>query len=154
MLLHYAIRLRPKDEKEPSCIPSDICSSFNDEMGRGALISWLGPPRGDWLDLAWAPLQELFRELAVHLDGDLHWLSKEENYYTQMTEASYLREVFQRLILNFLVKNWAGLFMHQEKHPENRKIEKKVQKDEPLNLIPDSHDNRRVGSEPATMTRR
>jgi len=65
--------------------------------------------------------------MARHLDGELQWLSKEDKCYEQMANASYLREVLQRLILNFLFKYKGEPFMHLQKHDGNRAVEEMIQ---------------------------
>jgi hypothetical protein len=91
-----------------------LISVITDEGNRG------------WLDPVYAPLHRLLHDMGHHLQADLHWVSIKDGHPTQMTDPSYLREVFQREILNFLVRNKEEPFMHQKRHKDNRKVREPV----------------------------
>ena len=119
----WAVELRPDNNLEVTEISRALWSLLVSTAERGEIILMATNPQGKkWLDPAYAPLEDLLRELASHLINDLHWVSAD--HPPQMGHPSYLREVFQRCIFNFLVKNKEQPFLRQERHPENRKVEK------------------------------
>jgi serine/threonine protein kinase len=119
----WAVELRPDNKSEATKIPKALWGTLVSTTARSNIIFDAMNTRGEkWLDPTYAPLEGLLREMASHLISDLHWVSKEQP--SQMADPSYLREVFQRCILNFLFKNRGQPFMHQERHRDNRKVEK------------------------------
>jgi len=135
MLLHWAILLRPNGNEKPTRIPPLFWGTLIDPESRRLLVLEVKEQEtGSWLDPSYMPLRGLLRDMAKHLEGDLHWVSMEEGHPAQMAEASYLREVFQRCILNFLFKNKGQPFMRQKKHRVNRLVEKSVHKSSDLSI--------------------
>jgi hypothetical protein len=122
IFLYWAIHLRPDNTELATEIPVEDWAMLTSTK-RGGLIPDISDQMGRaWVDPAYAPLQELLCELASHLTADLHWVN--EDHPLQMADPSYLREVFQRCILNFLFKNRGQPFMCQKRHRVNRKFEK------------------------------
>jgi len=125
MLLHWVVIFRPSNDEEPPEIP--FWAHFTTEASRRLLVmSVQGMDKAPWVHPALDPVRELLRDMALHLDGELQWLSKEDKCYEQMANASYLREVLQRLILNFLFKYKDEPFMHLQKHDGNRAVEEMI----------------------------
>ena len=124
-----------KPDMEPSVIPSSFWGLLTDEARRKHLIDAVQEPKDPkdpWVHTAIDPVRELLKQMARHLDGDTHWLSEDDGYYKQMTNQSYLREVLQRLILNFLFEHRNAGFMELKKGKNNRPIEKVPQPSVPL----------------------
>ena len=118
----WAVELRP-NAKEATKISRALWHTLvSTTERRDIILMGTDPGSKKWLDPTYAPLEDLLRELASHLMNDLHWVSAD--HPPQMGNPSYLREVFQRCIFNFLVKNKEQPFLRQERHPENRKVEK------------------------------
>ena len=128
MLLLWVVIFRPSDDEEPPKIPWVFWANLTDERTRGLSVPRMKvKDETHWVHPALYPVRELLQDMAAHLDGDLHWLSKEDKCYEQMANPSYLREVFQRLILNFLFKYENEPFMSLEKHKGNRDVEEMIQ---------------------------
>ena len=128
MLLHWVILLRPNNSKEVTYIPDTFWGLFVKSRERKVLVPKISSVEDDaeWLDPAYLPVHPLLQNMASHLKTDLHWVSEEQGFPSQMTDPSYLREVFQREILNFLFKNKGQPFMIQIRHKENRQVGKPV----------------------------
>ena len=136
VLLHWVVIFRPSHDEKPPTIPCGFWTNVTDERMRGLLvISVREKGESPWVHPEFAPIRELLRDMAAHLDGELQWLSKKDECYEQMKKASYLREVFQRLILNFLFKHNDAPFMHLEKHKENRAVEDTIQRSSHLSAL-------------------
>jgi len=130
LLVWWAIHLRPKPSKssEPSP-PSKIKSAIFQNLivieletkldNRESFLSSL-TRKVPWLDPAYQELEPLFLQMAHHLTGDLYWAND------QMKEPDFLHEALQRIILNFLMENKTKGFMHLEKDPNPRVVERQV----------------------------
>jgi len=136
MLLHWVVIFRPVDDKEPPTVPSAFWAIFTTEANRDLLVMKVqGDDETPWVHPDFDLVRELLRDMAAHLNGELQWLSEKDECYEQMKEASYLREVFQRLILNFLFKYKNEPFMRLEKHKENRSVEATIQQSTTLSAL-------------------
>ena len=136
MLLLWVVIFRPSDDEEPPKIPLAFWINFTTEGWRGSLFTNMKEKnKTPWVHPDLNPVRELLRDMAAHLDGELQWLPKEDKCYEQMTNPSYLREVFQRLILNFLFKYENEPFMSLEKHKGNRDVEEMIQLSTDLSAI-------------------
>ena len=139
MLLHWVVVFRPSQDTKPPTIPLAFWSIFTAEIYRPSLVARVREKEGNeedrWVHPELDPVWELIEQMAAHLDGEIHWLPKGDECYKQMTNASYLREVFQRLILNFLFRYGNETFMNTGKHKDNRPIEQVVQESTPLSTL-------------------
>jgi hypothetical protein len=71
----------------------------------------------DCLDPSYSKLTNLLNNMSLHLQGDLKFSNDNEK-----KKPEYIHEVFQRLILNFLVTNSGQLFMDLEKADNPRPV--------------------------------
>ena len=129
LLVWWAIHLRPKPSKSspPSKIESGIFDSLTTvdlEAKIDFRVSFLDTlfKKVPWLDPAYRELEPLFLQMARHLMGDLYWANG------QMKDPEFLHEAFQRIILNFLVKNRTNGFMHLEKDLDPREVEHQIRR--------------------------
>jgi hypothetical protein len=132
MLLYWVVIFQPVDDQTPSTIPWAFWAVFTTESERGSLL-WrvqvkeVGETKTTWVHPDFDRVRELLGDMAAHLNGELQWLTEEDKCYDQMKKKSYLREVFQRLILNFLFKYQDEPFMTKERHKGNRSVEEMFQ---------------------------
>ena len=138
MLLHWVVVFRPSQDMKPPTIPSVFWRIFTTEIERPSLVAFVKKEKEEeypWVHPELDPVRELIEQMAAHLDGEIHWLPKDDRCYEQMTHPSYLREVFQRLILNFLFRYGKESFMDTQKHRDNRTMEEEVQQFTPLSTL-------------------
>ena len=119
MLLHWAVIFQPAGGKQLP-IPKTFFDSLTDEDWRGSLVFGVQYRSDHWVHPDIKGVQSLIKKMAEHLEGELQWLDPNDQHYEQMKKASYLREVFQRLILNFLFEHQGKDFMRKERHKSNR----------------------------------
>lgn len=125
LLVWWAIRVRPDNDMAAS----KICPAFwaflvaptdATRDARKGLLATIAQDQG-WLDPAYAPMEDLIRNMALYLQADLHWVTKAQP--PEMKDPEYLHEVFQRHIFNFLVKNKDEPFLSQGRHIQSRAVE-------------------------------
>jgi serine/threonine protein kinase len=124
ILIVWALELRPDNGGNTTEIPHGLWTTLVSTESREDVVDIVAKEKKGWLDPKYQPMESLIEELAQHLLVDLHWLSTDKGHPKEMKDPSYLREVFQRCILNFLVKNRGETFMTQKRHQENRRVEK------------------------------
>jgi len=125
--LVWAVEMGPDNGETVTEISRVLWSTLaSTEDRRTIIIKATDPGDKKWLDPAYEQLEGLLREMASHLTADLHWVSTDQGHPEQMKDSSYLREVFQRCILNFLFENKGQSFMSQKRHQENRRVERDI----------------------------
>jgi hypothetical protein len=127
ILIVWALELRPDNGGNTTEIPHGLWTTLVSTERRKNIVDIVANPENQgWLDPKYQPMESLIEELAQHLLVDLHWLSTDKGHPKEMKDPSYLREVFQRCILNFLVKNKGETFMTQKRHQENQRVQKNI----------------------------
>ncbi|KJA14539.1 hypothetical protein HYPSUDRAFT_431489 [Hypholoma sublateritium FD-334 SS-4] len=121
VLVWWAVCVAPagKDSTPVPTLLWDILTGSNHDFR---------PPQiGDGqLDPSYGAVRELLNSLASYLDPDHHWANA-----APFDHPEFLHEVFQRLILNFLVDNKDEVFMLLPTAGRSRESEKPVHHAEP-----------------------
>lgn len=71
------MHLRPDNDKPATEIPVGRWATLTSTEERGNLIPAICDRKNrGWLDPAYTQLEELLRDIALHLQADLHWVNK------------------------------------------------------------------------------
>ncbi|KAG9040550.1 hypothetical protein FS837_000490 [Tulasnella sp. UAMH 9824] len=125
LMFYWALSARPKEHPNEPINPATWNSLIGEAREREILIHGLSAgltPTGT-VHSAFSPLMDLISSLAGVLRLDRHWLKDSD----PINDPEYIVEVFQRLVLQFILDNRSKAFMEIEVHPKRREITKTPQ---------------------------
>ena len=124
LLVYWAIHLRPRSPVSSKINSTlfGLLTKIDVKNGMDSRVAFFNSLTNEepWLDPAYQELEPLFLQMTCHLMCDLYWAKG------QMKKPEFLHEAFQRIILNFLVKNRTNDFMHLKKDPNPREVEHQI----------------------------